>query len=612
MQHPNSAAENDNHHHHHHNNNNNNNNATTSKRKSRFKRPIFKVLPGQIAFRIVCHSSIIGGLIGSSGSFVSSLRRETGCKIHCEESVPATEERTILVIGSILSRKGVTLIGVEGDGGEVEVSNAQEALLRIYERIWELEVEKVKRVVLNREVLCKLLAHTSQIGAVVGKGGKNINTIRNNSGAKIRVCPSPHCAPEDQELILITGKILAVKKALIGVSQCLQDCPPLAKVPASLTTPTNNYSDKSTSSPDPDAELFPHFNSWIHSMEGLSLNDASKGRNSNGASGHDSKGTEHEVAFRLLCTNSVAGSVIGEKGAIVRALECKTGASITFSPPLAEFAERIVTISAIEKLESSYSPAQDAVVLVFARTIEGKFERGFLPVSDMASPVTARILVSPSTVSYLSGNEGRIISELREVTGCDIQILHGELLPSDASDSDVVVQITGGYKSVPNALYKITCSIRDNMPNEVLPEARMKSKLKVNKDPPKGNHFAHGKSASTSRRFIPQNAGVRAAGNGHTGLSGNRGRGRGNKVATVTNTTVEIKVSEHVFSSVYGEDGGNLDRIKQISGASVTVYDPSVGTSEGRVVISGTPDQTFAAQSLLQAFIQAGQIAPES
>lgn len=34
--------------------------------------------------------------------------------------------------------------------------------------------------------------------------------------------------------------------------------------------------------------------------------------------------------------------------------------------------------------------------------------------------------------------------------------------------------------------------------------------------------------------------------------------------ATVTNTTVEIIVSEHVFGSVYGEDGGNLDRIRQV------------------------------------------------
>lgn len=40
--------------------------------------------------------------------------------------------------------------------------------------------------------------------------------------------------------------------------------------------------------------------------------------------------------------------------------------------------------------------------------------------------------------------------------------------------------------------------------------------------------------------------------------------GRGNMFATVTNTTVEIIVSEHVFASVYGEDGGNLDQIRQV------------------------------------------------
>jgi hypothetical protein len=40
------------------------------------------------------------------------------------------------------------------------------------------------------------------------------------------------------------------------------------------------------------------------------------------------------------------------------------------------------------------------------------------------------------------------------------------------------------------------------------------------------------------------------------------------KLATVTNTTVEIAISEHVFSSVYGEDGNNLDRIIQVKNYS--------------------------------------------
>ncbi|RZC28091.1 RNA-binding KH domain-containing protein RCF3 isoform B [Glycine soja] len=549
-------------------------NTTTTNRSS--KRPVFKVLPGQIAFRLVCHASTVGGLIGSSGSIVSQLRRETGCKIHCEDSLSSAEDRVILVIGSLSPRKGLLL----GDGGEVEVSSAQEAVVRVFERVWDLEAEKgvnSNRAV-NGEVFSKLLAHTSQIGAVVGKGGKNITAIRNNTGAKIRVFPPPQCATKDEELVQITGGILAVKKALISVSHCLQDCPPLCKVPVTS-----------------------------------SLSIYERTTNSNETSNRDSKGAEHEVVFRLLCSNNVAGSVIGKRGAIVRALESKTGASIIFAAPLSEHAERIVTISAVESLESCNSPAQDAVILVFARIIEDHIGKGFLQVSSMESPVTARLLVATSTVNCFSGNEGQLISELREVTGADIQILHGESVPNGASDEDVVVQITGEYRCVQNALYKITSRIRDNLsPNEVVAEARPKSNWKVNKDPVKGKPFARGKSAFPSGRFLPRNAGVHAEtilqnGELHTDLSENLERGRGNMFATVTNTTVEIIVSEHVFGSVYGEDGGNLDRIRQISGAIVTVYDPSVGTSGGKVVISGTPDQTFAAQSLLQAFIQTGQ-----
>ena len=65
------------------------------------------------------------------------------------------------------------------------------------------------------------------------------------------------------------------------------------------------------------------------------------------------------------------------------------------------------------------------------------------------------------------------------------------------------MQITGAYRCVQNALYKVTCIIRDNLsPNEVLAESRMKSNWKANKGPLKGNHFGHGKSAFPSGRFL--------------------------------------------------------------------------------------------------------------
>lgn len=57
---------------------------------------------------------------------------------------------------------------------------------------------------------------------------------------------------------------------------------------------------------------------------------------------------EEEVAFRLLCPADKVGSLIGKGGAVVRALQNETGASIKVSDPTHETEERIVVISARE------------------------------------------------------------------------------------------------------------------------------------------------------------------------------------------------------------------------------------------------------------------------
>ncbi|KAL2337911.1 hypothetical protein Fmac_012357 [Flemingia macrophylla] len=106
--------------------------------------------PGHIAFRLVCQASTFGGLIGSFDSIVSQLRRDTGCKIHCEDSVAATEDRVILSPHRPL----------ELTDGHVDVSNTQEAVVRVFKRVWELKAEKANRAVNSDPIFSKLLAHT--------------------------------------------------------------------------------------------------------------------------------------------------------------------------------------------------------------------------------------------------------------------------------------------------------------------------------------------------------------------------------------------------------------------------------------------------------------------
>ena len=86
---------------------------------------------------------------------------------------------------------------------EVEVSAAQEAVLRVFERILEVAAE-VEGVPPGGVVSCRLLAETSQVGSVIGKGGKVVEKIRKDSGSKIKVLNAeklPTCAASTDEMV---------------------------------------------------------------------------------------------------------------------------------------------------------------------------------------------------------------------------------------------------------------------------------------------------------------------------------------------------------------------------------------------------------------------------
>ncbi|KAF8411351.1 hypothetical protein HHK36_003898 [Tetracentron sinense] len=622
--------------------------------------PPITISPGQVSFRILCHVSKTGGVIGKSGSIVKLLQQQTGAKIRVEEAVSGCEERIIRIIGTEIVTKQITLRGLDEedeDGGQV--SPAQEALVRVFERVLEVdgETEGVFPPPSNGGVSCRLLAATSQIGSVIGKGGKIIEKIKKESGAKIRVLSAenlPACASPTDELIQIMGDILAVKKALVAVSRRLQDCPPVDKAQMSVrtlveTVPRGTFS-------DPHAEFLPHQSSLLPPTPGSSVDYASRGRPRSTEVDRIStlpKKAQQEVAFRMLCSTDKVGGVIGKGGIIIRALQNDTGASISVGASVADSDERVITVLALETPESRYSPARNAVVLVFTRSVEAGIEKGLESGTAKGAPVSARLLVPSNQVGCLLGKGGTIISEIRKVTGAGIRILRGDQVPKCASENDEVVQIIGEFGNVRDALFHITGRLRDNLfPSKILngaePGSYSSSAMpeispyrRARESTPPGLHplvglshnfgqhstltqgvdhrgLSHGLDRPPSPRLWTSKTvggeslrGITDFGRGSTTLRGGLELGSGNKSAIVTNTTVEIAVSEHVIGSVYGERGSNLTRLRQISGANVTVQDPHHGQREVRIIVSGTPDQTQAAQSLIQAFILTGHSSPD-
>lgn len=121
---------------------------------------------------------------------------------------------------------------------------------------------------------------------------------------------------------------MATKKALVAVSRCLQDCP---------------YGQKTkmvAGRPDHAApwENIPngHMDYPSVSSEGDTYNPM------------DSRASQQEIVFRMLCSSDWVGRLIGKSGSIIQAFQNESGATITIGGPVSDCDERLITITAME------------------------------------------------------------------------------------------------------------------------------------------------------------------------------------------------------------------------------------------------------------------------
>ncbi|RRT59901.1 hypothetical protein B296_00032459 [Ensete ventricosum] len=170
--------------------------------------PPLKPSSVRIVFRILCPADKSGGVVGTGGAFLRRCREEIGARIRVEDPVQGSDERVVVVVAEAQPKRWA-----EPGGGEAEadVSPAQRALIRVFERILGEGVDGgggTKEKETHGLVLCRLLAQGNQVGSVLGKGGKVVERIRQGSGAQVRVFGKdqvPTCASAGDELIHVSS-----------------------------------------------------------------------------------------------------------------------------------------------------------------------------------------------------------------------------------------------------------------------------------------------------------------------------------------------------------------------------------------------------------------------
>ncbi|KAL5847136.1 hypothetical protein ACOSQ3_010660 [Xanthoceras sorbifolium] len=531
-----------------------------------------------------------------------------------------------------------------------ETSDVQKALLLVFESFVEAEPETDggdEDSNKSSTFVLRLLVLSSQVGCVLGKGGSVIKQMSAESGAQIRVLPRdklPTCASASDEVVQITGEVDAVRKALQSVSQQLLENPPRdhESFPANASGPSHPPSNHSFSSQG---------GPYAAARRDLADFHPAHPKFHDGGIAGRLQPSQDFLTFRLLCHDERVGGVIGKGGAIIKTLQQETGCEIKVLEAISDSEDRIVVVSGPAHPDDRISAPQDAVLRVQTRIFRA------LP-DNREQNVMARLLVSSNQIGCLLGKGGSIIAEMRKLSGAYIRILGKDQIPKCASENEEVVQIGGEFEAVQEALLQITTRLRhhffrdafpsinhplnpaflDQVPpfppymgrRELSPPGMYSNfgppfhKFDAAGGPPARGGFHHRDDHSLFMHHLHRpGMGPRMPerkpwgpqgiidGGGPIGLSDFAGPphrrisgfGGGSQPAIITSTTVEVVVPRSLVPIIHGEDGACLKQIRQISDAKITITEPKPGATETVIIISGTPEQTHAAQSLIQAFV---------
>lgn len=320
------------------------------------------------------------------------------------------------------------------------------------------------------------------------------------------------------------------------------------------------------------------------------------------------------LTIRLIMQGKEVGSIIGKKGEIVKRFREESGAKINISD--GSCPERIVTVSG----------SRSAIYKAFT-LITKKFEEWCSQFQDNTNAqgktqIPIRLIVPASQCGSLIGKGGSKIKEIREITGCSIQVA-SEMLPNS---TERAVTLSGSADSITQCIYHICCVMLESPPKGATipyrPKPQMNGPVIVANGQAytiQGNYAVPaqevaglaknplaGLAALGLAGAIPTNTG----GLNPTGelalaaLAGSQLRTNNNRnvAAQVQSQSHEMTVPNDLIGCIIGKGGTKIAEIRQISGAMIRISnceERDSGNTDRTITITGNPDSVALAQYLI-------------
>ncbi|XP_076818738.1 poly(rC)-binding protein 3-like isoform X2 [Clavelina lepadiformis] len=328
------------------------------------------------------------------------------------------------------------------------------------------------------------------------------------------------------------------------------------------------------------------------------------------------------VTVRMLMVGKEIGGIIGKGGANVAAFREESGARITISTAQSS-PERIVTIT------GGQSQIHKACKMI-SEKMDKDVNAGLSSGATNKVPVTIRLIVPASQCGSIIGKGGVKIKEIRDSTGCSIQV-QSEMLPNS---SERTVTLSGAPTTIIHCI---------DMLIDVMIQYPAKTAT-VPYKPQGGNTpiiFHHGQAYVLQGQYaIPgSDVGKVTKPNTHQRISTphdctspifddepsssttsssacDENRPMMNlPVRLVNAATQEITVGNDMMGCIIGKGGSRINEIRSLSGAQIKISQgikeerieeseegsdaPLVPPQERKIIISGTPEEISLASYLI-------------
>uniref|UniRef100_A0A3Q3W5X4 RRM domain-containing protein n=1 Tax=Mola mola TaxID=94237 RepID=A0A3Q3W5X4_MOLML len=357
-----------------------------------------------IPLRLLVLTQYVGAIIGKEGATIRNITKQTGSKIdvHRKENAGAAEK-------------------------PISIHSSPEGCSAACRMILEIMLQEAKDTKSGDEVPLKILAHNNFVGRLIGKEGRNLKKVEQDTNTKITISPL-------QDLTLYNPERTITIKGSIE-NCCLAEVEVMKKVREAY--------ENDIAAMNQQTHLIPGLN-----LGALGLFPSSSNMpppppgNPNAAAPYGCFGAPEQETVHVYIPAQAVGAIIGKKGQHIKQLSRFAGASIKIAP--AETPDSKVRMVIVTGPPEAQFKAQGRI---YGKLKEENF---FGPKEEVK--LETHIKMAAAAAGRVIGKGGKTVNELQNLTAAEV-VVPREQTPDE--NDQVIVKINGHFYASQLAQRKI-------------------------------------------------------------------------------------------------------------------------------------------------------------